>query len=308
VFIFYQAMALPLITGGIAKLSGRLVTLLRFPHQGGPTRLEPQRSRPPMTLQLDGITVKFGGVTALDNVSFEVKPGEIVGLIGPNGAGKTTLLDVATGFTRPTTGSMTLDGAPIDGWTAVKRARQGLVRSWQGVELFEAMTIRENLLVAADRNQGRNYFIDLVRPGRPRPSEVMEQMIEQFGLQEYLERRPSALSQGLTRLVGIARAVVAEPRLLLLDEPAAGLDQAESAELAEVIRSIANRYGIGILVVEHDVPLLMNLCDRLVVLDFGKLIASGTPDEIQRNPLVIEAYLGGTALEDAIDSGLTVAP
>ena len=261
-----------------------------------------------MTLQLDGITVKFGGVTALDNVSFEVKPGEIVGLIGPNGAGKTTLLDVATGFTRPTTGSMTLDGSPIDDWTAVKRARQGLVRSWQAVELFEAMTIRENLLVAADRNQGRNYFIDLVRPGRPRTSEVMEQMIEQFGLQEYLDRRPSALSQGLTRLVGIARAVVAEPRLLLLDEPAAGLDQAESAELAEVIRGIATRYGIGILVVEHDVPLLMNLCDRLVVLDFGKLIASGTPDEIQRNPLVIEAYLGGTALEDALDSGVTVAP
>ena len=252
----------------------------------------PRRDRANVELEVRALTVVFGGVTALDDVGFTVRPGEVTGLIGPNGAGKTTLLDVMTGFTKQRSGSVLLDGAPIDGWSPERRARAGLGRSWQAVELFEEMTVRENLLVAADRQAWHRYLVDLLRPGRPTPSVAMNEVIEEFDLAQHLDARPSSLPQGTSRLVGIARAMSTEPSMLLLDEPAAGLDAAESVELGQAIRNVAASRGIGILIIEHDVSLLLSICDRIVVLDFGRKIAEGTPDEVATNPDVIRAYLG----------------
>jgi ABC-type branched-subunit amino acid transport system ATPase component/ABC-type branched-subunit amino acid transport system permease subunit len=278
------------LTGG---LQDRLRTRLSLPRQHrnlGPP--EPGRARRPATLAVEGVTVRFGGVVALDDVSFTVSPGEVVGLIGPNGAGKTTLIDVVTGFTKPDAGSVLLDGSPMDTWSPEQRARRGLARSWQAVELFEEMTVQENLLVAADRKQPSRYLTDLVRPGRLTPNDAMNETIERFELTPHLGAQPSKLPHGIARLVGIARAIVTEPSVLLLDEPAAGLDIHESRELGQEIRAISQRSGIGILLIEHDVNLLMSICDRIVVLDFGRKIAEATPEEVGSDPAVIAAYLG----------------
>jgi sulfate-transporting ATPase len=251
----------------------------------GPGRL-------PLTLSVQNVSVAFGGVVALSDVSFSVAPGEIVGLMGPNGAGKTTMLDVITGFTKARAGEVLIDGESINTWAPETRARAGLGRSWQSVELFEEMSVLENLLVAADPKRGRHYLTDLVRPGVRVMTSAMQRVVAEFQLEDRLAARPSELPQGVGRLVGIARAIVAEPGVLLLDEPAAGLDGPERAELADVIRSTVERRGIGVLLVEHDVQMLLSLCDRIVVLDFGRQIATGTPDEVAADPAVVAAYLG----------------
>jgi ABC-type branched-subunit amino acid transport system ATPase component len=183
-----------------------------------------------------------------------------------------------------------------------RRARAGIVRSWQAVELFEEMTVRENLLVASDDQSRRHYLTDLFRPGTPAATALVHEVVEELQLGEVLDVRPSSLSHGVARLVGIARALVTEPAVLLLDEPAAGLDTNESSELGGMIRALAQRRGIGVLVVEHDVPLILQTCDRIVALDFGHTIAEGTPDAISHDARVIEAYLGTdevTALQPA---------
>jgi ABC-type branched-subunit amino acid transport system ATPase component/ABC-type branched-subunit amino acid transport system permease subunit len=246
----------------------------------------------PVEIEVRELTVRFGGVLALDHVSFTLHPGEVLGLIGPNGAGKTTLLDAVSGFTSATDGSILLDGIPLERWSPERRARAGISRSWQAVELFDGLTVRDNLFVAADDKALWRYVTDLVHPGIQRTSPAMQQVIDELGLAECLDERPSALPQGVARLAGIARAIVSEPRALLLDEPCAGLDAGESAELGVAIRQIAARSGIGILLVEHDVPLLMNTCDRIVVLDFGRKIAEGRPTEVANDPAVVAAYLG----------------
>jgi len=251
-----------------------------------------QRRRAPAPLEITDVVVSFGGVVALDGVSFSVEPGEVVGLIGPNGAGKTTLLDVVTGFTAAERGTVSFGGAPIDRWSVERRARAGIVRSWQAVELFEEMTVRENLLVAADDQSRWHYLTGLVRPGRQAPTALMDDLVAEFALGDVLDERPSTLPHGVARLVGIARALVSEPAVLLLDEPAAGLDGREAGELGAAIRAMARRHGIGILVIEHDVPLLLETCDRMVVLDFGRKIAEGPPGDIAGDSSVIEAYLG----------------
>jgi ABC-type branched-subunit amino acid transport system ATPase component/ABC-type branched-subunit amino acid transport system permease subunit len=246
----------------------------------------------PASLEARDVSVRFGGVVALDHVSLSVQPGEVVGLIGPNGAGKTALLDLLTGFTSPSGGSVYLDGRDLASESPEKRARAGIIRSWQGVELFDELSVRENLLIAADHKGRWAYLTDLFHPGRQITSAIMHEVVEEFGLAEHLEKRPSTLPQGTARLVGIARTIAAEPRVLLFDEPAAGLASTEITEFAEQIRRIVDVTGIGILLVEHDVGLVASVCDRIVVLDFGKKVAEGTPDEIVNDQSVIDAYLG----------------
>src|SRR5262249_29365967 len=219
---------------------------LRFPRPVADAPVAPPRPRrDAASLSVRDLVVNFGGVVAVDHVSVAIEPGEVVGLIGPNGAGKTTILDVITGFTTQSGGSVRFGDARIDRWSVERRARAGIVRSWQAVELFEEMSVRENLLVAADDQSRRRYLTDLVRPGRPAPPALAHEVVEQFGLTDVLEVRPSSLPHGVARLVGIARALVTEPAVLLLDEPAAGLDTNESAELGRAIRATAQRLGIG---------------------------------------------------------------
>jgi sulfate-transporting ATPase len=271
----------------------RTVERLRVPRAAGDAPVDaPRARRRAEALTVTDLVVRFGGVVAVDGVTFGVEPGEVVGLIGPNGAGKTTILDVVTGFTAASSGSVAFGGTTIDKWSVERRARAGIVRSWQAVELFEEMTVRDNLLVAADDQARRRYVTDLFRPGRPAPTRLMHDVVDELGLAAVLDMRPSALPHGVARLAGIARALVTEPAVLLLDEPAAGLDTHESAELGRTIREMARRRGIGVLVIEHDVPLILETCDRVVALDFGRKIAEGTPGAISRDARVIEAYLG----------------
>jgi sulfate-transporting ATPase len=275
--------------GSIARLLGRA----RFPRDRSLEIDEThQERRSPASLRVENITVRFGGVTALEDVSFALEPGEVLGLIGPNGAGKTTLLDVITGFTRSQTGSVKLDDVDVRRWTPEHRARAGMARSWQAVELFDELTIRENLLIGCDRHERRRYVTDLLHPGHQPLTANAARIVADFQLAGVLDQRPSSLPHGHARLVGIARAIVGDPRVLFLDEPAAGLGPEERDDLAGVIRMIAERHGIGVLVVEHDVAFLLSICDRVVALDFGSKIADGTPAEIRRDEHVIRSYLG----------------
>jgi ABC-type branched-subunit amino acid transport system ATPase component/ABC-type branched-subunit amino acid transport system permease subunit len=255
-------------------------------------RIEP-RSGGDGSLALKGVTVRFGAVTALDDVSFSVRPGEVVGLIGPNGAGKTTLVDVATGYVKATEGSVSLGGHVMTKWKAAKRARLGLTRSFQTLELFDDLSVADNLKVASDQRDKLAYFTDLVRPGRSPLTGVTRAVIDEFDLGELLERSPEELAYAQRHLVAIARAVAGSPSVLLLDEPAAGLDQVSTRELGVLIRRLAQEWGVGVLLIEHNVPLVLETCDRIVVLDFGKVIAEGDPETIRTSNAVITAYLGG---------------
>ena len=251
---------------------------------------------PPRTLSLEGLTVRYGAVVAVSDVSYRLEPGTITGLIGPNGAGKTSLIDAISGFT-PATGRVRLDDVDVSKAPPVKRARAGVARSFQSLELFEDSTVFENISVAADPQDFRSYLLDLVWPiNPPFPPEVVR-AIREFQLDQDLHRDVRDLSYGKRRLLAIARAVAMHPSVLLLDEPAAGLSSAESTELARVVRRLAQEWGMAVLVVEHDMNFVMGVCDQVVVLDFGKMIASGSPEAVRSDPAVIAAYLG-----DATDS------
>jgi ABC-type branched-subunit amino acid transport system ATPase component/ABC-type branched-subunit amino acid transport system permease subunit len=244
--------------------------------------------------ELRGLTVRFGETVAVDDVGFAVAPGEIVGLIGPNGAGKTTLIDAVTGFVTPSAGTIRLGGHDLTKRQAHRRVRAGLARSWQSLELFEDISVLENLQIASESAQ-RSWTHGaraLVAPGRPRLTATARAAIAEFDLGADLERKPSELSFGRRRAVGIARAAALNPSLLLLDEPAAGLSEHESRELAVLIKQLAERWGMAIIIVEHDIDMVMALCDRIVVLEFGRQIAEGTPAEIRNDPKVVAAYLG----------------
>ncbi len=241
------------------------------------------------------VTVRFGGVVALDGVSLDVRAGEVVGLIGPNGAGKTTLIDAITGFVRPASGTIALDGVAVDRWSAHRRAQAGIARSFQSLELFDDLTVLDNLRAASDRRDLLAYLTNLVHSGnRPLPP-VAVAAVHEFDLEADLHRAAEELSYGKRRLVAIARAVATEAPILLLDEPGAGLTDAETAELGRLIRRLADEWGLGVLLVEHDVSVVMNTCDRIVVLDFGKKLAEGTPEEVRADPAVVAAYLGEEA-------------
>lgn len=245
----------------------------------------------PITLEVGGLSVRFGEkVKAVDNVSFTVNPGEVVALIGPNGAGKSTCIDAITGFVK-STGRITLDGKDITRLHAFRRARLGMGRSFQSLELFESLTVRDNLLIAADEGNWTTYAWDLVAPKRPALGALALAAVREFGLETDLETRVDDLPYGKRRLVAVARAMAGEPSVLLLDEPAAGLGDEETAEFEHVIRRIAG-WGVAVLLVEHDMKLVMGVSDQVVVMETGKLLAVGTPQEVRTNPTVVEAYLG----------------
>jgi len=245
------------------------------------------------TLEVENVTVKYGGTVAVDNVSLTVKPGEVLGLIGPNGAGKTSLIDAVTGFTKASPGSvLRLDGEDISHWSATKRARAGMGRSFQSLELFEDSTVLENLRAASDPRDIGSYLRDLVWPVDVQLPDTVLSTIREFKLEDDLDRMVEDLPYGRRRLLAMARAVATESSVLLLDEPAAGLGDAESAELAHLVGRLAKEWGIAVLLVEHDMNFVMSVCDELVVLDFGRMIASGPPSQVRNDPAVIAAYLG----------------
>ncbi|MFC0042198.1 ABC transporter ATP-binding protein [Actinomadura rayongensis] len=249
------------------------------------------------TLDVRGLTVRYGGVTALDGVGLTVAPGELVGLIGPNGAGKTTFIDAVCGFTRAT-GTVRLGHRDLTGRRAYARARAGLGRSWQAADLYADLTVRENLAVGAYRPDWRRTLAEVLR-GRARHD---ERVAELLGIEDLLDRPADGLSAGQSKMVDLARALAADPGVLLLDEPAAGLNTAESRLLATRLRTVVDT-GTGVLLVDHDMALVLGVCDRIVVLDFGRVLAEGTPREIQDDDAVIAAYLGRTARGDRRGKG-----
>ena len=246
----------------------------------------------PMSLQVDQLCVHFGGLVALDSVTFAARPGQVLGVIGPNGAGKTTLIDTITGFTPVHSGSIHVESSNYTSLSAITRARGGLGRSFQNLELFDDLSVADNIRVACDSELRRLYFTDLVQPRITPFPESAEHVIDVFGLRAVLERIPAELSFGQRRALSIARTVASMPSVLLLDEPAAGLDPKETRELGEIIRWLAEELGMAILLVEHNMGLVMQICDRIVVLDFGHKITEGLPDDVRINPAVIAAYLG----------------
>jgi sulfate-transporting ATPase len=260
----------------------------------GPAGLEsPTVTRvPPRGLNVEGVSVTFGGVHAVRDVSMVIRPGEVHGLIGPNGAGKTTFIDAVTGFVRARSGSVQLGETEISRWAPRRRAAHGLSRSFQSLELFNDLTIEENLAVASDHHGPWRYLTDLVRPGRVRLSPAAQDAVQQFGIAHLLGSRPDSVAFGPRKIVAIARAVANLPSVLLLDEPAAGLDDTEAEELATLIRHLADEWGIAVLLVEHRLDMILSVCDRITVLDRGSILASGTPDDIRNDAAVVDAYLG----------------
>jgi len=253
-------------------------------------------------LQVEELTVRYGGLAAVDRVSLDVEEGSIVGLIGPNGAGKTSFIDALTGFT-PSAGSIRLGGEAIETLPPHQRARRGIVRTFQSLELFDDLSIRENLAVAADRPRWWTTIVDAVRPHRGHDDDV-EWALDAVGLGGFGDRLPTELSNGPRHMVALARALVSRPRLALLDEPAAGLDTAETAELADRLRALPG-LGVSVLLVDHDMGLVLGVCDTVSVLDFGVVIASGPPAQVRADPAVIGAYLGtGTGTGPGTGTGL----
>ena len=244
-------------------------------------------------LQTRDMSVTFGGLRAVNEVNLSVEQGQLVGLIGPNGAGKTTFIDGITGFVR-TTGRIELDGREISGLPANKRASLGLGRTWQSLELFDDLTVAENLQVAAERQSPGSFLADLVHPRRSRDDSGVEYALDVLDLRDLSGKMPNELSQGQRKLVSAARALAARPKLVCMDEPAAGLDTAESQALGARLRRIVDA-DITIFLVDHDMGLVLNVCDYIYVIEFGLVIAQGTPNEIRSDARVIEAYLGESA-------------
>ena len=247
-------------------------------------------------LRTEALSVRYGGVQALRDVDLEVHEGSLVGLIGPNGAGKTTFIDAVTGFAQAS-GRVFLDDLELTRLAPDRRARAGLARTWQAGELFDELLVWENLAVAAGRPAVSQVLAELATRRSGRRAGV-ERALEAMELSGLAEASPDELSQGQRKLVGVARALAGEPRLLLLDEPAAGLDTQESQELGRRLRRVADA-GTAMLLVDHDMGLVLTVSDYVVVLDFGVVIAAGTPAEVRSNPAVIEAYLGSAAKEVA---------
>jgi branched-chain amino acid transport system ATP-binding protein len=242
-------------------------------------------------LSLRNVSKSFGGVTALSEVTFDVLPGQIVGLIGPNGAGKTTMFNVITGAVRAASGKVLLDGEDVTRYAPHRIARSGISRTFQNIRLFTGMSVWEHLLVAQPRRESPLRRFLPTRWADPAARRRAEEVLEFFGLADMQDRLARSLPYGAQRKVEMARAVTARPRLLLLDEPVAGMNHDEAEEIRRLMLRLRAQ-GLSILLIEHDMTFVMNLCDYLYVLDFGVMIAQGRPDEIRVNPDVLDAYLG----------------
>ena len=253
---------------------------------------------PAPLLDARSVSIRFGGIAALKDVSVTVAPGEAVGLVGPNGAGKTTLFNCLCGQLRPETGTVCFDGQVIDDMPAHLRARLGIRRTFQRVEVFPELSVRDHLIVAERARRGDGaLWKDLLNMGKPKPEELahVDQILELVGLEELADVPVAALSLGHCRLVELGRALAGMPRLLMADEPSSGLDMAETAALAGVLRSQRREHGMAVLLVEHDMEMVRTAVDRVVVLEVGEVIAEGSFEAVVANPEVRRAYLGRTA-------------
>ncbi|WP_017235289.1 high-affinity branched-chain amino acid ABC transporter ATP-binding protein LivG [Pandoraea sp. B-6] len=248
-------------------------------------------------LKLSGLQMRFGGLLAVDGVDFDVRPHEVFAIIGPNGAGKTTVFNCVGGFYRPTGGSITLDGDNITGLPSHSVARRGLVRTFQNIRLFRQLTVVENLLVAQHMRVHSGFLQGLFSTNAFRRAEraALERAkawLDRLGLTAVANREAGTLSYGHQRRLEIARCMITEPRLLMLDEPAAGLNPQEKVELQQLVDNLRHEFGISVLLIEHDMSLVMGVSDRILVMEHGKPIMTGKPDEVRRDPRVIKAYLG----------------
>jgi branched-chain amino acid transport system ATP-binding protein len=246
-------------------------------------------------LEVDGVGRRFGGVQAVADVTFALQPGEVFGVIGPNGAGKTTLFNLIAGLFEPSSGRVVLDGTDITGWPSDSVARLGIGRTFQGVHTFKGVTVRENLQRAAllaHSFDPLRHFGNLMRRRSSVDVAVCEDVARFVGLHDRLEETAAGLSYGLKKLLGIGMALMQQPRLLLMDEPAAGLNPTEKRRLGEVIRDIRQMRCIDVMLVEHDMKLIMETCDRILVMNQGRPIALGDPTQVRSDPAVIDAYLG----------------
>jgi branched-chain amino acid transport system ATP-binding protein len=244
-------------------------------------------------LDVEGLSVTFGGLHAVAGLGLTVEEGTLVGLIGPNGAGKTTCIDALTGFV-PSRGRITFAGTDVTGARPHQRARLGLGRTWQSLELFDDLTVRENLQVAAEPQSLGGFLADFVHPARRRDRSGVDFALDALGIGDLADHMPGGVSQGQRKLIGVARALASRPRLVCMDEPAAGLDSTESRQLGRQLRRLVDG-GTTVLLVDHDMGLVLDVCDHVYVIEYGRRIADGPPREIARDPVVVEAYLGTSA-------------